>query len=268
MSFSGCARLAQRDRRVTIQLGGRYGATPWRKVSGPFLIQVRAFGGFMQRTARWALGVLLFPAAIAAQEPKARVFDVDSTQSHIFVVTHRAGLLSFLGHEHAILATEYTASLCLAPEQPEHGSLRVTVPTRSLVIDSDTARKLARLGGGPNAETRAEIAVKLMDERRLHAEAHPTLSFETASIQRTRGDSLQVQGKLTIKGVQRDVRLTASLTTADAGAVRLQARLRFKLSDFNVLAETVAGVVKVSNNADLYVDLLATPSAQECRPAA
>ena len=218
----------------------------------------------MKRTARCALGALLLPAGVAAQEPKARVFDVDATQSHIVVVTHRAGLLSFLGHEHAILATEYTAALCLAPEQLASSSLRVTIPTRSLVIDSDTARRLARLGGGPNAETRAEIALKLMDERRLHAEGHPTLAFETVAIQRTRGDSLQVQGRLTIKGVQRDVRLAASLTTADADAVRLQARLRFKLSDFNVLAETVAGVVKVSNDADLYVHLVAKPTPQEC----
>src|SRR5688572_24281524 len=125
----------------------------------------------MRRWALCTIVLLLCSAGLAAQEPKARVFDVDATQSHIVVVTHRAGLLSFLGHEHAILATEYTAALCLAPE-PAQSSLRVTIPTRSLVIDSDTARRLARLGGGPNAETRAEIALKLMDERRLHADAH------------------------------------------------------------------------------------------------
>jgi polyisoprenoid-binding protein YceI len=220
----------------------------------------------MRRSALCTVVLLLCSTGLAAQEPKARIFDVDATRSHIVLVTHRAGLLSFLGHEHAILATEYTAALCLAPEQPAHSSLRVTIPTRSLVIDADTARRLARLGGGPNAETRAEIALKLMDERRLHAEAHPTLTFETVAIQRTRGDSLQVHGRLTIRGVQRDVRLAASLTTVDADAIRLQGRLRFKLSDFGVLAETVAGVVKVSNDADLYVQLFATPTTQECQP--
>lgn len=222
----------------------------------------------MQRTARYALAALLCPAAIAAQEPRALSFDVDPVQSHIFVVTHRAGLFSFLGHEHAILAPEFTAALCLTPEEPSQSTMRVTVPTRSLVIDSDSARRLARLGGGPGAGTRAEIARKLIDERRLHADAHPTLSFETVSIQRTRSDSLQVQGRLTIRGVQRDVTFPARLTTTDTTAVRLQARMRFKLSDFGVLAETVAGVVKVSNDADLYVDLLAKPTLQECRPGA
>jgi polyisoprenoid-binding protein YceI len=218
----------------------------------------------MRLVALCAVASLLFPAIIVAQEPTSRRYEVDPAQSHIFLVTHRAGLFSFLGHEHAVLATEQTAELCLTPDAPSHSALRITVPTRSLVIDSDTARRLARLGGGPNAEQRAEISRKLMDERRLHADVHHTLSFHTVSVQRTRADSLQVQGRLTIRGVERDVRFPARLSTADSNAVRLQAKLRFKLSDFGVLAETVAGVVKVSNDVDLYVDLLAKPTPQEC----
>ena len=218
----------------------------------------------MRRMAPCAVASLLFPAIVAAQEATSRVYDVDATQSHIFLVTHRAGLFSFLGHEHAVLATEQTAQLCLTPDAPARSALRITIPTHSLVIDSDTARRLARLGSGPNAEQRAEIARKMMDERRLHADVHTTLSFQTVSVQRTRGDSLQVQGRLRIRGVERDVRFPARLTTIDPNTVRLQAKLRFKLSDFGVLAETVAGVVKVANDVDLYVDLLAKPTPQEC----
>jgi polyisoprenoid-binding protein YceI len=220
-------------------------------------------GGFMQRTAHGMLVALLLPAAALGQEP-ARVYDVDAAQSHIFLVTHRSGLFSFLGHEHAVLATEQSAELCLSADAPSQSALRISIPTRSLVIDSDSARALARLGGGPNAEQRAEITRKMMDERRLHADVHPTLSFQTVSVQRIRTDSLQVQGRLRIRGVERDVRFPARLTRTDANAVRLQAKLRFKLSDFGVLAETVAGVVKVANDVDLYVDLRARPTPQEC----
>src|ERR671923_78537 len=88
------------------------------------------------------------PAAAAAQQQSLRVYDVDPSQSHILAITHRAGLFSFLGHEHAILATAFSAALCMAANEPERSTLRVTVPTRALVIDSDTARQLAGLGKG------------------------------------------------------------------------------------------------------------------------
>jgi polyisoprenoid-binding protein YceI len=217
----------------------------------------------MRRTARCAVVGLLLPAAVAAQESTAHVYDVDPSLSHIVAITHRAGLLSFLGHEHAVLATEFTAALCLRPDEPHRSALRLSVPTRSLVIDSDTARKLARLGGGPGEDKREEIARKLIDERRLDADAHPTLSFETTSVLRTRADALQVRGRLTIKGTERDVTFPASLTHGPDD-VRLQAKLRIKLSDFGVLAETIAGVVKVANDVDLLIDLVARPTADKC----
>jgi polyisoprenoid-binding protein YceI len=217
----------------------------------------------MRRAVRCAVVGLLLPAAVAAQESAARVYDVDPARSHIVAITHRAGLLSFLGHEHAVLASEFTAALCLTPDEPSRSALKLSVPTRSLVIDSDTARKLARLGGGPGEDTREEIARKLIDERRLHADAHPTLSFETTSVMRTRADALQVRGRLSIKGTERDVNFPASLTHAPDD-VRLQAKLRIKLSDFGVLAESIAGVVKVANDVDLVIDLLARPTAGEC----
>jgi polyisoprenoid-binding protein YceI len=220
----------------------------------------------MRRTARCAVVALLFPVAGVAQEPTSRLYDVDPTQSHILAVTHRAGLLSFLGHEHAILATEFTAGLCLTPDNPARSALRVSIPTRSLVIDSDTARRLARMGKGPGDDTRADIARKLMDEKRLHADAYPTLSFETLSVQRTRADTLQVQGRLTIRGVEREVSFPAVLGTLPTGEVRLQATLPIKLSTFGVLAETVAGVVKVSNNVELHIELVARPTVRECPP--
>ena len=43
-----------------------------------------------------------------------RSYVVDPERSSLFLVTHKAGLLSFLGHEHAIVPGEWRAELCLA----------------------------------------------------------------------------------------------------------------------------------------------------------
>jgi polyisoprenoid-binding protein YceI len=206
------------------------------------------------------LCAVLVPGPVGAQH----LYDVNATRSHIVAVTHRAGLFSFLGHEHAILATEFTAVLCLVPETPSRSTLRIAVPTRSLVIDSDTARALAHLGGGPGADTRIDIARKMIDEQRLHADAHPTLSFESTAVERARADTLQVRGRLTIRGVTQDVAFPAVLSNLSNGAARLVAKLRIQLRKFGIVPETVAGVVRVANDVDLNIDLVATQSAREC----
>jgi polyisoprenoid-binding protein YceI len=216
--------------------------------------------------SRSLVPILLVACATAAsaQDTEPRLHVVDAERSHIFAVTHRAGLLSFLGHEHASLATAFTSELCLAPSAPARASLRVTLPVSALAIDTDAARRVAGMGGGPGEETRREIAVKLLDEKRLNAQAHPLLTFETTSVRVGRDESMEVHGRLTIRGVTQDVVFPARIESGSAGGVRLHAQLRIRLSAFGIEPETVAMVVKVSNDVDLHIDLLAIATERPC----
>ncbi len=58
--------------------------------------------------------VLLAFQTVQAQPTRVTV---DRSRSHIIAVTFRSGSLGFLGHEHALLATEWSADICHAPDE-------------------------------------------------------------------------------------------------------------------------------------------------------
>ncbi|MBI4546289.1 MAG: YceI family protein [Gemmatimonadetes bacterium] len=193
-----------------------------------------------------------------------REYTVDPSASHIYVVTHRSGLLSFLGHEHAIIPTDWTATLCFDEAAAEASSAAFTVNTRSLVIDSAPARALAGLGGGPGEEDVREIQGKMLDEAHLAAETHPQLLFETTSVQHAGPGLLTVRGRLTIRGVTSEVQLPVRMESSGPETIHLSGTLRVRQSAFGIRPESVAGVVKVADPVDIHFALRGTASGRIC----
>ena len=111
-------------------------------------------------TARLVTAVLCLAVAGTGRsggQEMLRSYVVDHERSSLFLVTHRAGLLSFFGHKHAIVPGEWRAELCLAEPIPRSAHGKVVIQSRSLAIDTDSARALAGLGSGPDADDVLEI---------------------------------------------------------------------------------------------------------------
>jgi polyisoprenoid-binding protein YceI len=213
---------------------------------------------------RYLAVLLLVPGAVLEAQSGARLLVVDHAASHIYVVTHRSGIFSFLGHEHAIVAPTWTAELCWHESVPADSYARFAIDARALVIDSDEARALAGLGRGPSAGQRSEIQQKLLDGSHLAVEQYPELRFETLSV--GSGDepgTLRLRGRLTIKGVTRDVELPTSMETSEIG-MRMSAALTIRQSDFGIKPESIAGVVKVKDPVDLHISIHATTTDRTC----
>lgn len=214
----------------------------------------------------FGVGLAWLVGFAAPDPPSLRMYRVDHDASELYVVTHRSGLLSFLGHEHAIVPGEWSAELCLGDPIPigAHGS--VTIDVASLVVDTDSARALAGLGGGPGASDRHEIQGKMLDSAHLAAAQFPEVRLELLVVEPPEGDALVVQGALSLHGVRRDVRLPISVERAEDGAVLLGGTLRIRQRDFGIEPESMAGVVKVSNDVDLHFVLAADPTESPCEP--
>lgn len=228
------------------------------------------------------VGSVAGPTPAPAQELLEHFADLDA--SSVWVVTRKSGLLSFLGHEHAIVPMEWRAQLCLSRAAPTRGHGALVVSTASLVIDSDSARTLAGLGGGPGEGDVRAIQAKLLDAERLAAEAYPEIVLELSS----HGDSagapearplpapgpsageevLPVGGSLSLRGVSRPVAVRVAVRLGPAGGRRLRGMLRVRQSDFGISPETVAAVVKVSDAVELHFDLVALPTGRLCEAPA
>jgi len=214
--------------------------------------------------------VLLVPALGAAQSADSlelRSYVVDRVASRLWIVVHRSGLLSFLGHEHAVVPTEWSADLCLSAPPVRRGRASVIVPTASLVVDSDSARALAGMGGGPGEEDRRDIQARMLDSTNLAADRYPQVRLDLRSADAggdDERDRLGVRGSISLRGVTRDVELPVDVERRPGLGVLLSGRLRIRMRDFGIEPESRAGLVKVSNDVDLHFALAADATREIC----
>ncbi|MDZ7708384.1 MAG: YceI family protein [Trueperaceae bacterium] len=190
--------------------------------------------------------------------------EIDHQRSTVHVVTRRAGALGFLGHDHAILATRWTGSICFAPDDPSASEVRVTVATPSLVIDTDLAVEVAGTSWRPGPDTMLEIRTRMLGPEFLDADEHPEIRFASRSVTSDGDDDLIVEGPFTLHGRTRIVRAPVTVTPAPDGTVRFEVRMSVRMTDYGIEPETNLGVVDVADEFDLFVDVLTRPTSEPC----
>lgn len=190
-------------------------------------------------------------------------YAVDRNASRLYLVTHRAGLLSFLGHEHGIVPLEWEAQLCLADPIPAGGHGALTLRTQSLRIDSDSARAVAGLGKGPGSDDVLVIQRRMLDSDHLAAEQYPEIRLEAIAAAPEEGGQVLVRGTITMRGVSRAIDLPVRVERSEGG-IHLSGSLTIRQRDFGIEPESIAGVVKVSDEVDLHFSLVAVPTERSC----
>jgi polyisoprenoid-binding protein YceI len=216
----------------------------------------------MKDLIRLLLLLFALPAALGAAPAR---FALERSQSHLYVVTHRAGALGFLGHEHAILATEWSADLCFDPAVPASPPVRaeITVSTKALRIDSNEARNLAGLGKGPGPEDVKTLQEKVLSPQNLAADRYPAIRLKATSVTLGSGGKVEARGSFTLRGVTDTVRFPVTIERK-GGAVHLSGQFRLKQSTFGIKPESVAGAVNVADPVDVHFEILAKPAGGAC----
>ena len=200
----------------------------------------------------------------AAGQESLLSYVVDLEQSSLFLVTHRAGLFAFLGHEHAIVPTEWTAEICFAAPIPRSAHGRVLIHSASLVIDTDAARALAGLGGGPGEDDLPDLQAKMLDREHLDAATYPEIVVAIDSVAADGDGSVLAFGRMSLHGITRGVTVPMEVEALEDGTTRFGGVLRVRQRDFDIEPESTAGLVKVSDEVDLHFLLVAVPTLEPC----
>ena len=195
------------------------------------------------------------------------VYETDAEDSSFYVVTHKRGLMAFLGHEHAIVPRDWTAELCLGEPLPRGSHGMLVLRTSSLVIDSDSARALAGLGGGPGPKDVVEIQKKLLDRTHLAAEAYPEIRLDLAALDPETRGRIRARGTISIRGFTREMEIPVSVERDPEHRVTLSGWVMIRQSDFGIEPESIVGVVKDSDGVDLHFVVAGRPTTRAC-PAA
>lgn len=179
--------------------------------------------------------------------------------SELVAILHKAGLLRFLGHEHGILARDWSAEVRWDEDDLAGSSIVVTVQAGSLEIDSPEARAAAAIDpDGPEDEDLVEIREKMVGPEQLDAGRHPEIRFESSRIEADGDGGLRIHGALTIRGRERQLEVPARIRR-EGGDLRVSGELEIEHRDFGIEPVSIGGVVKVANEIDIRFDVLARP---------
>jgi len=198
------------------------------------------------------IALLLF--ASPAQEA-APVLHIDRAPSYVLAVTGKTGLFSFAAHEHAVLATEWSADV---NNEPARRSVEVTIAVRALVIDSAEGVHLAHLGSAPSASDVAKIQQRMLGPEVLDAQRFPTIQFRSTAVEERPG-GYELRGQFALHGQTHEVvipvRFTGT-TLGDAGAY--DGTFTIRQTWFGMKPETVGGgAVRVKDEIQIRFHIVA-----------
>ena len=193
--------------------------------------------------------------------------ELDKQQSYIAAMVDKQGFLTVFGagHKHGVLATEWSADVCLDKEQPRNSRARFTIPARSLVIDTPEARKRAGLEpDGPSEKDVREIQAKMVGPEVLAVEKFGEISFQTTELAASRDGRWDWRGSITIRGVTKSAAIPVKVESAEGRQYHLSGSFTVKQSEFGITPISIAGVVKVKDEVEIRFDLLGSLTSQAC----
>jgi polyisoprenoid-binding protein YceI len=198
------------------------------------------------RRALWLIVVLACSPAMARAQSSADsiVYRVTS-ESRFEVLTGRAGLLSFAGHEHLIRARSFRGTVVFFPEAPAQSRVDIRVLAESLEVltppDTTEIRKVTRT-------MRTEV---------LRVAEHPEIRLQSTAVSVT-PQGVELVAALTLMGATRSVPVTLRLQRS-ADTLRAAGRFSVKQTEFGIrpYAGGPGGSVKVADRLDFTIDVTA-----------
>ena len=211
---------------------------------------------------------LLACAPLVAEPVKLAV---DHSSSFVAVRIYKGGLLGFLaGHEHGIVATEWSADICYDQEDPGASGLSLSIAVNSLRIDTEQARRQAGLNpkNGPGPDEVRKIQKTMLAPENLAAGEYPQIRFRTTSVEQKGNGRLLLRGPVTIRRRTRTVSVPARVDRLEGGVTRFSGKVSLKQSDYGIEPASVGGLVKVKNKVDLQFDIYTNNSGASCSRSA
>ena len=182
--------------------------------------------------------------------PQIEHYSFDPSRSTFTVHAFAEGLFSAFGHDPVVGIKDFQGEAEFVPGTFDNASLKLKVPTASLVVLNDVKEK-----------DRQEIE-RTMRKEVLETSKFPEIIFQSNNVSLSRlGEGryrARVIGDLTLHGVtQRNVWLNGEVTFTNDG---LSARGQFALkqSDYKIKLVSVAGgTLKIKNEVKGFFDIVA-----------
>lgn len=203
-----------------------------------------------------AAAALILCSATLVSAQAAPHYSVDYGASSLAAVAGKSGMLSFAGHDHAVLATKWSATLDLHPSDLAHSMLAITIPVNALVVDSPEARQKAGLGAGPKPDDMRTIQQTMLGPEVLDAARFSEIRVTSTGIALEGAGRLRFSGDVALHGKAQHISVPVRYTTS-AQRMTFDGEFTIRQSDFGIKPITVAGgTIKVKNEVTIRVHVV------------
>src|SRR5262245_17840293 len=197
----------------------------------------------------WAVLFVLLQATGAP-----RVYTVDAAASKVSIKVGKAGLLKMAGHEHTVVAEGLSGDILVDAANVAGSSVRVVVPTPALrVVDSEGTDDI------PKVQATME-SPKVLDVAQF-----PEIRFSSTSVSERKHENdrweIVVAGELELHGVKRPVTVPLRVVLGP-DTLTADGMVRFAQKDFGIEPVSVGGVVKVKDELEIALTIVARAPPQ------
>ena len=196
-----------------------------------------------------ALAVTLTATSLRS-ELADRAYQIDPDQSRALIAVGKAGVLSFVGHAHEVVAPVARGLVTVDAADLAHSTLH-------LEIDASMLRVTGK--GEPAADVPA-VQRAMLSDKVLDVGRYPTIVFSgtAASVEKRSGNAadLLIAGRLTLHGVAGSLKVPVHVEFL-AETLTARGRFQVKQTDYGITPVSVGGAVKVKDALDVEFTIVA-----------
>jgi polyisoprenoid-binding protein YceI len=194
---------------------------------------------------------LALALAVPALADNRAAYVVDAKQSKLEIHVYREGFLKAFGHDHLISSTVLSGRVQVGEPTGSGSSVTFTVETKSLAV----------LDPGESQKDRKEVQETMLGETVLNAARFPQIQFVSSRVrsvvQKGEGSELQVEGTLSLHGVEKPVTLPVRIRVKE-GTLAADGEVTLLQTDFGITPIRVGGgTVRVKDKVKVAFHVVA-----------
>jgi polyisoprenoid-binding protein YceI len=174
--------------------------------------------------------------------------ELGPSNATLTVHTGRAGMASKAGHDLVLVASRWSGSLTLDPDDPSQSRLVLNVDPTGLEVREGTGG-VKPLSDADRAEIKGNLAKKV-----LRTDRHAEIGFVSTTIAPGPDGSYAVDGDLTLAGTTRPVRFQLDVEPGSPGTT-LRASATIDQTDFGIKPySALMGALKVADHVEIRAE--------------
>lgn len=186
---------------------------------------------------------LLCPLALIPCVPRAagQLTSIDTSHSRLLIHVSKAGIFSGFADNHEVEARIAEGNL-----DAKAGQLRLSVDSRQMrVLDPQLP-----------SDKRRQVQERMLGPEVLDSTRFPEIVFESTHVQQGQGETLKVDGRLSLHGVTKPISIVVHV-----GNGRYTGRFSLKQRDFAITPVSIAGgTVKVKDELAIEFEISTGPA--------